>query len=151
MAKISNVTGLDALKRKLRSIRHEHGKGFHTGVKKAASYLLVKSRAIVPVEHGPLKASGFAIVHGAGFKAEGWVGYTAEYAVFVHENLEALHGAAYNRAYRNNKRDKAGRFLKREKAFNARGPNQQAKFLEKPLREERQTLKNIITAETKRK
>ncbi len=51
------------------------------------------------------------------------VGYVANYAVHVHENLEALHGAAYNAAYGG------------KPGFKSRGPNQQAKFLERPARQ----------------
>ena len=59
------------------------------------------------------------------------VGYTAAYAIHVHENMEAAHGAAYN--------VKHAQYYKRGKRKGEvkiqRGPQQQAKFLEQPARE----------------
>jgi hypothetical protein len=60
------------------------------------------------------------------------VGYTASYAVHVHENLEAAHGQEYNVKHAQHygpRSKKAGELVVQ------RGPNQQAKFLEKPARE----------------
>ncbi len=48
--------------------------------------------------------------------------YATNYAVYVHENLQAAHGKAYNAKHRG------------EKKFKSRGPKQQAKFLEGPAR-----------------
>lgn len=56
------------------------------------------------------------------------VGYTTEYAVWVHENLEAAHGQAFN--VKHAAEIKAG-------LEHSRGPLQQAKFLEQPARENR--------------
>lgn len=53
------------------------------------------------------------------------VGYTAKYALFVHEDLEATHGEAFNQKHA------ADIAAGREEA---RGPNQQAKYLEMPFR-----------------
>ena len=70
------------------------------------------------------------------------VGYTAAYAVHVHENLEAAHGAAYNAKYadeiaQGQTVNKKGRVVKKRgwKGRTSRGPGQQAKFLEQPARE----------------
>lgn len=79
------------------------------------------------------------------------VGYAASYALIVHENLEALHGAAFNAQVKTRqKRDKLGRF--REGKFQGktkRGPNQQAKYLEQPFREMRRELMQITVAAMK--
>jgi hypothetical protein len=68
------------------------------------------------------------------------VGYTAEYALHVHENLEAAHGAAYNVKYAAYyKRGKRAGQLKIQ-----RGPEQQAKFLERPAREMKRELAGMV-------
>jgi hypothetical protein len=54
------------------------------------------------------------------------VGYTAAYAVFVHEDLQKAHGAAFNIKHA----DEIA-----SGAEHSRGPEQQAKFLEGPARE----------------
>jgi hypothetical protein len=66
------------------------------------------------------------------------VGYTAAYAVYVHENLEAAHGAAYNAKHAaeiSAGKTKSSKTKKGWKGATSRGPNQQAKFLEQPARE----------------
>ena len=66
------------------------------------------------------------------------VGYTAAYAVYVHENLEARHGSDYNAWYGEDisaGKTKSGKTKKGWKGKTSRGPNQQAKFLEQPARE----------------
>ncbi|KKN23036.1 hypothetical protein LCGC14_0909070 [marine sediment metagenome] len=83
------------------------------------------------------------------------VGYGASYAPYVHENLEAAHGEAYNAKHAGRlktKRDKQGRFLKgsgAKKGAGSRGAGQQAKFLEQPFREMNasgETRRNIVAA-----
>jgi hypothetical protein len=68
------------------------------------------------------------------------VGYTAAYAVYVHENLEAAHGQMYNAKYADEiamtRAMKAAKIPKGSfTEWHDRGPNQQAKFLEQPARE----------------
>jgi hypothetical protein len=66
------------------------------------------------------------------------VGYTASYAVHVHEDLEAKHGADYNSWHGeeiSRGRTKSGRKKSGWKGRTSRGPDQQAKFLEQPARE----------------
>ncbi len=72
------------------------------------------------------------------------VGYAASYALFVHENLEAAHGEAFNAKHASDfgKRNKKGQFLKGTQG-KRRGPGQQAKYLEQPFREMRSELMQI--------
>lgn len=63
------------------------------------------------------------------------VGYEAPYAVVVHEDLEAAHGAAFN--VKHAAEISAGK----EKA---RGDNQQAKYLEAPFRIHKERIKAIV-------
>lgn len=75
------------------------------------------------------------------------VGYDAAYAIFVHEDLEAAHGSAYNQKYAEEiaaGKTKSGRKKRGWKGKTSRGPNQQAKFLEKPAREMAKELGSMI-------
>jgi len=122
---------------------------FQKGLKRAALFLQRKSQEIVPVDEGPLRASAFTRVRGKGWKTEARVGYTASYALYVHENLDALHGAAYNAEYAeeiasSKKRKKSGQFVKAGKRFRKKRPQEQAKFLEQPVRMHRRRMLKII-------
>lgn len=64
-----------------------------------------KAQDLTPVDTGALRSSAFTETDRQGKNPSVIVGYTEEYAIFVHENLEAHH------------------------------PVGQAKFLEQPLRE----------------
>jgi len=133
--KLAKVTGLPQLVKKLKLLYPTCGKGMERGLKKAGIHLLGKSQKEVPVDKGILRASGFVRkTNGSGMNAEIGVGYTAEYAIYVHENLDAVHGAEYNQKYADGSEKQ-------------RGPNQKAKFLEDPAREERGTMFSIIEAE----
>ena len=63
------------------------------------------------------------------------VGFSAAYALIVHENIEAAHGAVYNEKW-------AADIAAGKK--HSRGENQQAKFLEQPLRENRKKYAKLI-------
>lgn len=66
------------------------------------------------------------------------VGYTANYAVYVHEDTEAAHGEIYNTKYAAEIAQgytKSGKRKRGWKGKTMRGPNQQAKFLERSARE----------------
>jgi hypothetical protein len=58
------------------------------GLKLAGLYLQGQSQKVTPVEHGPLKASAFTRATGSGFRTEVEVGYTAFYAIYVHEAVD---------------------------------------------------------------
>lgn len=102
------------------------------------------------------------------------VGYTQEYAVYVHEDLRAAHGARYNALYISKKPGqvikKTGKLGKTKISWNqaaidmgygnpdhflyagkakTRGENQQAKFLEQPARENQDVYAGIIATALK--
>lgn len=134
---VSQLTGFRSFVTNLRSQNLRIQQGVERGLKRAGLLLLRYAQKIVPVEFGLLKASGFVRVEGYGMAARVNVGFTAAYAIYVHENLDAAHGAAYNTKYADD--IKAGR-------KKARGPNQQAKFVERPAREHRPELLAVIRA-----
>lgn len=112
----------------------------------AGHKVMRESLKIVPVDYGILKASWF--VRDEGGVEDGKIivtaGYSAKYAVFVHENLDARHGAEFNRYYA---KELAASRRRRRKGGRSRGPfrhsrgeKQQAKFLEQPFRDMRRAL-----------
>lgn len=90
----------------------------------------------------------FKAKHGIQNTASVVVGYTASYALYVHENLQARHGEAFNAAAGERKRDVKGRF---KKGQGRRGPGQQAKFLERPAREKQGEIAAKILAAMRRR
>ena len=112
------------------------------GLKKAGLLLQRESMKLVPVDHGVLRGSAFTRVTGSGSKTDVQVGYTASYAIYVHENLDAAHGKQFNAKYR--KEISSGQ-------MRSRGPNQSAKFLEKPYKDPRirSEMKAIVVAAVK--
>ena len=137
--RLVQVKGLDKVLNKLSRANDKIAAGVARGLVKGGLHLQKKSMEICPVDTGNLRGSSFCRnVGGHGFSADVVVGYTANYAVFVHEDLNKLHGRAYNEFYAAD--IAAGRRANR-------GENQQAKFLEKPAREERRTIIRIVQRE----
>lgn len=132
---MTKLTGITEVRNAFRRLRDTTGRKVHNGLDTAALYLLRESQAIVPVEFGPLRASGQARGKGKGIKRQSRVVYTKAYAMAVHENVNAAHGAAYNAKYAD--RIANAKTRKQKKKWFARGPNQAAKFLEQPAREKR--------------
>lgn len=121
--------------------RYSHQVGM--GLKKAGLFIQRESQLIVPVDLSFLKPSAFTRAEGEGAETEVTVGYTSAYAIYVHENLDAAHGAAYNAKY-------AKEIAAGWKGYHTRGPNQSAKFLEKPIRENLQQITRIVVDESKK-
>ena len=96
--------------------------GVERGLKRAGLFLQRESQLIVPVDTGNLKGGAFTRkVSGIGFDADVVVGYVADYAVYVHEDLQARHQ-----------------------------PGKQAKYLEQPARQNRTAILKIIKDEARR-
>ena len=100
MAAIKTVTGLNTVLRNLTSAKKNLAAGIARGLKKGGLHLQRKSQEIVPVDWGDLKGSSFIRnIGGSGFDTDIVVGYGnagANYAVFVHEDLNKAHGKAFN-------------------------------------------------------
>lgn len=142
MAMIKAVSGINTVIRNLTKAKGNLAAGTARGLKQGGLHLQRVSQEITPVDLGNLKASSFCRnVGGSGFDTDIVVGYGSEaanYAVFVHEDLNKAHGKAFNIKYA--KEIAAGK-------MNNRGENQQAKFLERPAREERRSIIKIIQRE----
>lgn len=132
----NNTTGLEEIlsniQKEISSVRR---KG-NTGIKKAGLLVLRKSQKKVPVDFGFLKSSGFMKMTGnrqTGPRAT--IGYTEEYALYVHENLEARHGP-----------DRAP-FRRGKTTIGPGGIGQEAKFLENAIKENEDKIVAIIKSE----
>lgn len=136
MARMTSIIGAQAVIRKLKAYNTNLARKYQTNSFRAGLFIQRKSMEIVPVDKGNLRGSAYTRnMGGSGFRTDIFVGYTADYAMFVHEDLEAAHGERFNIKYA---REIAAGRQKR------RGKDQQAKFLEKPIRDNRQLILRMI-------
>lgn len=151
MAKIQYLDSVQASIRKLGKRKLE---GLEAGLIGGGLLLIKASLPLCPVDSGNLRATWYVRSGDKqpqkGRKADTSrmgtnpsskilpsveVGYTADYAIYVHEDLEKRHGSDYNAWY--------GEEISEGKKSD-RGPDQQAKFLEQPLRTERKPIRDFI-------
>lgn len=85
---IPSILGGSQVVQNIRRKTVDFSKAYERGVKKAGLMLQRESQKLVPVETGNLKASAFTRAVGKGWNTQVRVGYTAHYAVYVHENRE---------------------------------------------------------------
>ena len=116
------VDGVDRVKAALQKAREKYAKGVERGLVKSGLLLLRYSMQLVPIDTGDLRRSGPAVTRKmpgtSGLNTVMTVGYGTDYAVYVHENLEAKHAEG-----------------------------KVAKFLERPLREHREEMAQIVRTE----
>ena len=113
---------LFGLKNILKNMKKEEvllGVRFALGLKAAGLLLQGASQKLTPVDTGNLKASAFTRAKGVGLAMTVTVGYTAEYALFVHELVDMK--------LKGKERTTKGRY------WDPQG-KAQAKFLEEPAR-----------------
>lgn len=129
--------------------RELYGKGFEKGLKRAGALLLTKSQEIVPIDTGALTSTGknvFRTHHG---RPEARVSYGPvfdpgtgqEYSLDVHEDLRVAHGEEFNLKHA----DEIAAGL-----THARRPEEQAKYLERPARQNAKAMGDIVEAEMKK-
>lgn len=115
------ITGTNKVIANIRKAGIEARIGMERGLMRGGRFLQRESQLIVPVDTANLKNSAFTRnIGGRGFSADVLVGYTANYAVYVHEDLNAHH--------------KSGKT---------------AKYLERPAREKRTEIIAIVNEEVK--
>ena len=141
---VTRITGMRGILQRKHKEDERIVKAWIRGLKKAGLLLQRESMKLVPVDHGVLRGSAFTRVTGTGSKTDVQVGYTASYAIYVHENLDAAHGKQFNAKYR--KEIANGQ-------MRSRGANQSAKFLERPYRDlrVRADMKAIVVASVKQR
>lgn len=76
---------------KARAHREDLSGKVELGLKAVGLYFQRESQKLVPVDTGALRNSAFTRAEGSGFDTEISVGYTVNYAIYVHENLTAFH------------------------------------------------------------
>lgn len=131
---MANLTLIFGVQRILSNLAVRNAKiaaGCEIGLKMAGLRLQRESQRVVPVDFGPLKASAYTRQKGTGVMTVVEVGYTAAYALEVHENV-AMRGRGHPRQApsKGNYWDPKGRG--------------QAKFLEEPLRRLQPVLSKLI-------
>jgi len=134
MAQINAITGVKEVLAKMQAKSEALARGCERGLKKAGLMLQRESQRLVPVDYGVLKASAFTRSAGEGLKTEVTVGYTARYAIYVHELVEMrLQGEDRPAPHKGKYWDPQGRG--------------QAKFLEEPARRLNSDMRRIIAKE----
>lgn len=152
-ATIITVEGLDQVMKNLSKVKKMTEQRMARGLLKAGAFLLAESRKIVPVQRGILRSTGYVrpLPGLLWSKFEVIVGYSAGYAVYVHEVVTAAHGAAFNRKHAAKIRHMIA--IGKSNTDNGwfwRKPEEQAKFLERPVRDNREEIFRIIAEEAKR-
>ena len=112
------VNGVLEIKQALVKHKHKTAGRLRRALFKAGLYLQRKSMEVVPVDTNTLRSSARTRKEGKGLETAVVVSYSTDYAVYVHEDLEAAHA-----------------------------PGKTAKYLEGPLRENLPTLKKIVDQE----
>ena len=119
MAHLVKIFGKNEIKKRLNQANIILGQQVRQGLIKAGLFLQRKSQEVVPIEFGNLKNSAGHKPIGQGWNTDVIVYYTASYAVYVHEITTAQHK-----------------------------PGKIAKYLETPMRENRENLLRIIAGGT---
>lgn len=147
------VEGVKKIAKALKLRQVYHAKGVEEGLKLGGLFIQRESQHIVPVHLGNLRASAFTRHSGSGLDTEVRVGYTASYAVFVHENLNAAHGEEFNTKHADKiaAAKKAGTPIYKSIYAHYRGKGQQAKFLERVIRERLKEIAAIVVKRAKQK
>ncbi len=132
---VTALNGVSQVVANMRAKQEAIGKKVEAGLKKAGLRLQAASQNLVPVNFGVLKASAFTRATGSGWNTKVTVGYTANYALYVHEAVEMkLQGKP---------RPQGRGFF-----WDPQG-QAQAKFLEAPSRSLRPEILQIIKDATK--
>lgn len=121
MAKIVSIKGVREVLAEIKRQEKRMAAGAERGLKIAGLKLQRESQRMVPVDFGILKNSAFTRATGKGLKTQVNIGYTAHYALYVHENVE-MKGKGMPR-----RKPSKGRYWDPQ----GRGS---AKFLEEPFR-----------------
>lgn len=145
---MARLDGIERLKKALEARERRYAAGIARGLKKAGAFLLRQSLQEVPVQFGVLRSSGTVRSAGSGMQTVVFVGYQAKYALYVHENLEAAHGTAFNVKHAD--KIAAAKTPAEKRVWFNRGPKQAAKFLERPLRQNEHELRRIVTEEARK-
>ena len=122
MAGVIKIIGIPNVLRNLARSAKRAGRGAERGLIRGGEFIQRKSQQIVPIDKNILRPSARTRkISGSGFEADIVTSYKTDYAVYVHEDLNARH--------------KSGK---------------QAKYLEQPARQEKGTVVKIIRDEVRK-
>jgi hypothetical protein len=117
----TTVQGIPGAKRAMKKWSREKPLKVKRGMNKAADYLMERSLEVCPLDTGFLRSSIYKKNAGTFLAPDVQVGYSAPYAIYVHEDPEPLH------------------------------PIGDYKFLEQPVKEYKQTLIYLVYKEVEEK
>lgn len=129
-----SVQGVKAIRDAIEANGKALAKGVRVGLHRAGLFLQRESQKIVPIDTGALRESAHTRMEGRGLGSVVVVGYSTDYAVPVHEDLDADHSLG-RRSKKTGKRQKLG---------TRHMPGKLAKYLEKPLREKADRIAEIV-------
>lgn len=86
-----NVTGLKAVLDALRRTEKKRARGVQVGLKRMGLFIQRESQKIVPIDTTLLRTTANTRAEGKGFDTVVTVSYGTDYAIFVHEDMEAKH------------------------------------------------------------
>lgn len=81
------VEGFSALRKAFYSVTRKYNRGYQEGLRQELTKIYDTSQKFCPIDTGYLRSTGFIEITGSGFNSRGYVGYSAEYAMIVHEAL----------------------------------------------------------------
>lgn len=136
MANLNKVTGLKRVLRNMEKAKDIDVASVQAGLKAGGLVLQGLSQRLVPVDNGILKASAFTRASSGFERMTVHVGYTAEYAPYVHEAPMKLKGQ------KRKGKDAKGKYWDPI----PRGSN---KFLERPMRENRKEIAETVVSVAK--
>jgi len=145
---VIEVKGINKLVKNLAKTRKDIGKKATRGLVKAGEFLMRESSKIVPVQLGNLKGSWFVRRKTSRHIEIGYEG--VEYAAYVHEipNPPHAHGQEFNVKHAAEIQAAAGTPRgTAEGGMFMRGPEQQWKYLERPIRDNKDKVLKMIRNE----
>lgn len=83
-----SINGLNQVITNIRKVGIRVDATIPAGLFAAGEFLKTESQKLVPVEYGELRDSAFVVARRRGFYNEVTVGYSAPYAIYVHENMQ---------------------------------------------------------------
>jgi len=153
--KLDPVLNMQDIIDKIGKLRMGMGKGIERGLVKGGKIIYDESRNFCPIGvTGNLHASARVTKEGSGMTTDVEVSYGTKndekvtYAVYVHERLEPAHGEEFNTKHA--LKIALARTPAQKKYYFTRRPQEQAKFLERPAREQKNNILNIIIKELKK-
>ena len=147
---VLEVKGINKLVKNLAKTRKNIGRKTTQGLVKAGYFIQRESQKIVPVQIGNLKASAFVRKKTPTHIEVGYESGNFNYFAWVHEipNPPHAHGREFNIKHAAEIRAAAGTWKgTAEGGMFKRGPNEQYKFLEKPIRDNHDKILKIIRNE----